>query len=277
MADNRQHFVTNSSLSRRSIGAIFVFIPTTVTAVLGGWWFTGLVLVMALVAAREMVELARLAGFAPSRASGLVACLMGFVLALWPNQALFSVPATVLLLASLAWQICRNTPRPISDWAMPLAGGLYIGWCSGHLAALRMFANGAWWLVVAIGATWVSDSGAYFVGRRIGKHKLAPAISPRKTWEGYFGGVATGTMFGVLISIWSPLGMLNNVLACLAVSMVGTLGDLAESMFKRQANAKDSGILIPGQGGAFDRLDSLLWSGVAVWLYATVVAGATNA
>ncbi len=274
MTEDYQHFVMNGSLARRSVGAIFVFFPTVIAAILGGLWFGGLIGTMLLLASLEMVTLVRLAGFSPSRSTGLMACATGIALVILPHQNYVTDIATVLLLASIAWQMHRNTPRPISDWSMPLLGGLYIGWAGAHLIALRSLPDGFWWLALAIGATWLSDSGAYFIGRWFGKSKLAPNISPKKTWEGYLGGVATAVMFALILSIWSPLGLVTNLIGCVAVGIFGTFGDLAESMFKRQAKAKDSGILIPGQGGAFDRLDSLLWSGVAVWLVATYFAKA---
>jgi len=141
----------------------------------------------------------------------------------------------------------------------------------GNLAAVRELSDGWWWLVLTIGTTWVADSGAYFVGKSIGKHKLSPKLSPKKTWEGYLGGVAVGLLFGGFIGFISPIGVFHAVSVAGLVAALGTLGDLAESMFKRQANAKDSGSLIPGQGGAFDRIDSLMWAGVIVFHYATLV------
>jgi phosphatidate cytidylyltransferase len=118
----------------------------------------------------------------------------------------------------------------------------------------------------------LADSGAYFAGQRFGRHKLAPVLSPKKTWEGYFGGVIVAVLGGVVIGLVSPLGVVQCAIAAFLVGALGTLGDLAESMFKRQANAKDSGHLIPGHGGAFDRIDSLLWAGVVVYYFATLTA-----
>ena len=113
-----------------------------------------------------------------------------------------------------------------------------------------------------------ADSGAYFVGKTIGKRKFSPRLSPKKTWEGYIGGVIVGT-FGtaLLASLWNSfqpglMTPLQGGLIGLVLSLVTVLGDLGESMIKRQFGIKDSSNLIPGHGGAFDRIDSWIWAGV---------------
>lgn len=271
-SNSKPLFENNSSLSRRSIGAVFVFFPTVLTAWLGGWWFTALIFVVALLATREMVVLMRASGFMVHSEIALLAFGIGFALARFPNQAWSGLAISALLLGTVAWQMRNRGDHPIADWGVAVIGGLYIGWCGGNLAAVRELGNGWWWLVLTIGTTWIADSAAYFVGKSIGKHKLTPKLSPKKTWEGYLGGVAAGVLFGLLLGVISPLGMGPAIIAAGLVGALGTLGDLAESMFKRQANAKDSGTLIPGQGGAFDRIDSLMWAGVVVYHFATWIA-----
>ena len=270
-SNSKPLFENNSSLSRRSIGAIFVFFPTVLTAWLGGWWFTALIFIVTLLAAREMVVLMQASGVMVRAETAILAFAVGFALARFPNQAWSGLAVSVLLLGTVAWQMRHRGEHPIADWGVAVVGGLYIGWCGGNLAAVRELSDGWWWLVLTIGTTWVADSGAYFVGKSIGKHKLSPKLSPKKTWEGYLGGVAAGLLFGVFIGFISPIGVFHAVSVAGLVAALGTLGDLAESMFKRQANAKDSGTLIPGQGGAFDRIDSLMWAGVIVFHYATLV------
>lgn len=261
------------SLRVRVISGIVIGVVTISTGLLGGVWFTGLLLIVAIIAAREVVFLMRACGFNPPLVFTGLAVALTFAAARFTDFPYLPLLMSILMLASLAWQMRHREGKPIADWAIALAVGTYLGWTSGHLAAVREIANGIWWLVIAIGITWLADSGAYFAGRRFGRHQLAPSISPKKTWEGYIGGVAVALLGGIVIGAISPLGMLHCIIASALVGTLGTLGDLAESMFKRQAHAKDSSNLIPGHGGAFDRIDSLLWTGVLVFYYATVFAG----
>ncbi len=259
------------ALRTRVISAVVIGFVTVLTGLTGGMWFTGLVLLVTIAATIEMVSLMRASGFTPSLVFCLAAMALAFGAVRFRDLALYlPLLMTLLLFISLAWQMRHRSGKPIADWAITLAGGAYLGWTSAHLAAVREVTNGVWWLVIAIGITWLADSGAYFVGHRFGRHQLAPSLSPKKTWEGYFGGLLTAVLGGVLVGLISPLGLLQSTFAAFLVGALGTLGDLSESMFKRQANAKDSGHLIPGHGGAFDRVDSLLWAGVVVYYFATL-------
>ena len=118
---------------------------------------------------------------------------------------------------------------------------------------------GAWWLLYVMFLVWGADSGAYMFGRLFGRHKLAPKVSPGKTWEGFFGGLVTSAIIAWLFSLWAPLTVSTGIwLVCsLIAALASVLGDLTESMFKREAGIKDSGNLIPGHGGILDRIDSL--------------------
>ena len=267
IADIDQH-----SLRTRVISAVVIGAITVATALAGEPWFTGLVFLVAGIATVEMIRLMRVSGFNPSLAFGLISLTLAFAAARFPTLTFLPVAATGLFLASLALQMRHRGAKPIADWAISLAGSAYLGWTSGLLAAVRVLDNGVWWLLIAIGINWLADSGAYTVGRRIGKHKLAPLLSPKKTWEGYIGGGFAALLGGVVIGLISPLGLTNCIVAAGLVGALGTLGDLIESMFKRQAGVKDSSNLIPGHGGAFDRIDSLLWAGVIVYYYATLIA-----
>jgi phosphatidate cytidylyltransferase len=122
-----------------------------------------------------------------------------------------------------------------------------------------------------------ADSGAYFIGKGFGRHQLSPRLSPKKTWEGYFGGIIVGLILTTLLAAliqWSigpdsTITPLRGALVGLVMGVVPTLGDLGESMIKRQMGVKDSGNILPGHGGAFDRVDSWLWA-VAIGYYMVV-------
>jgi phosphatidate cytidylyltransferase len=154
------------------------------------------------------------------------------------------------------------------DLVITLGGIVYLGWVAAYFIDLRSLPDGALWLLLVFIIVWIADAVAYFVGVRFGTHKMLPRLSPKKSWEGYLSGVVAGTLVAALLAIvvgrlgvlqldlWSTLGL------GLLLSIVTTLGDLGESLFKRFAGMKDSGSFLPGHGGAFDRIDSLIWAGV---------------
>lgn len=119
--------------------------------------------------------------------------------------------------------------------------------------------SGAVWLLYVMILVWGADSGAYMFGKMFGKHKLAPKVSPGKTWQGFFGGLLTAAVISWAYGVWAHLDVTPTVLLICSVvaALASVLGDLTESMFKREAGIKDSGHLIPGHGGILDRIDSL--------------------
>ncbi|MBK8836038.1 MAG: phosphatidate cytidylyltransferase [Anaerolineae bacterium] len=255
------------NLRIRVISGIVIGAITIGAGLLGGIWWAGYLLGLAIRAADEMIALVRASGYRPGRLVALLVAASAF-LAVWLRWPLATVGAiaSALMLGSLAVQLRRREGSPTADWALTLASGGYVGWCAGHLALLRDTPNGLAWVIVAIGATWLADSAAYLVGSRFGRRKLAPDVSPKKTWEGYLGGVLAAILGGVVFGFVVPeIGPAKAIPLAMAAGALGTLGDLSESMFKRQAHEKDSGDLIPGHGGVFDRMDSVLWTGVVVY------------
>lgn len=156
-------------------------------------------------------------------------------------------------------------------------GVLYVGGLFSIVAQLRQ--AGMWTLVLLMAITWLNDTGAYFAGRAFGKHKLAPRVSPAKTWEGFFGGLFSSVAGAVTVKALVPYlpldgaGLALSYLDVLAIGLLagglGPAGDLCESMFKRAFGVKDSGNTIPGHGGFLDRVDALLFNAfaVAAWVW----------
>ena len=257
---------------RQRILVVVLLLPLGLGVVyLGGWAFVALVAFLLGVAAWEYAALFATQGYRPAWPL-LVLAAVGFPAARlrWGTT---HDPAllTAYALLAVVWHLAdyeRGAAQSGTDFGVTLGGGVYLGYLGAYFVALRQAPHGLWWLLLALPTIWIADSGAYFVGKAIGRRRLAPRLSPKKTWEGYLAGVATGVLGAVaLAAAWNALagpipGMdaAHAALLGLVVSALAPLGDLAESMFKRQAGQKDSGRLFPGHGGAFDRIDSWLWA-----------------
>lgn len=153
-------------------------------------------------------------------------------------------------------------------------GLLYIGIpCLALIALREHHRDGLTMLIWLFGVVWLADTGAYFTGRAIGGPKLAPRLSPNKTWAGFIGGIGTGAIFGAVGSSVMEISLIFAVAASALLALIAELGDLAESAIKRRFNVKDSGALIPGHGGALDRLDSMLFAAPAAVLLLLLIQG----
>jgi phosphatidate cytidylyltransferase len=168
-----------------------------------------------------------------------------------------------LLFVALAWWTVALAwvmfaPRRVSPWSAALAGVLAL--VPAWLALTRMrldFVRGAEWVLFALVLVWVADIGAFFVGRRYGHTRLAPKVSPGKTWEGVVGGTVAGALVALIGSAWFDIPATRFVPLCIAAVAFSIVGDLTESLLKRFAGLKDSGTLFPGHGGVMDRIDSV--------------------
>jgi len=260
------------SMLRERVLVVVVLLPLGLGLIyLGGLAFVALVAFLLGVAAWEYANLSAALGRGPARPL-LVLAAVGFPLArLEWGTTLDSALLTFFTLLAVAWHLVdyeRGATESGTDFALTLSGGVYIGYLGAYFVTLRQAPQGMWWLLLALPTIWIADSGAYFVGRTMGRHPLAPRLSPKKTWEEYLAGVVTGVLGAVVLAAaWNALagpipGMsaAHAALMGLVIAVLAPLGDLAESMFKRQAGQKDSGRLFPGHGGAFDRIDSWLWA-----------------
>ena len=153
---------------------------------------------------------------------------------------------------------------------------LGVAWIAGFAACLPLLnrLDLAWVLLLFL-ITWLGDGGAYFCGRAFGKHKLAPVVSPNKTWEGVWGGMALAVLGALGLRAWllPELPWFHAVALGVLLTGTGVLGDLAESLVKRASGVKDSGRIMPGHGGFLDRVDSLLFSAPVLYLYLTNILG----
>ncbi|HUX77351.1 MAG TPA: phosphatidate cytidylyltransferase [Anaerolineae bacterium] len=257
-----------------------VLIPIVACCIyLGGISFLVLVVLLLTLAEMEFCQLVARDGFRPVLAFGLGMVWLLLLDAQFPALKLQQPGMALILLGSLAWQLFHRGGSPVADWALTLTGGLYMGLCGACLIALRgMQPDGMWWTLTVVPAIMAADSGAYLVGRAWGRHRLAPALSPGKTWEGYAAGViAGGLITALLASFWhtragagTVVSGVHGLVLGLLIATFAPLGDLAVSMIKRQVGAKDSGKIIPGHGGALDRVDSVLWAAVIGYYYVQI-------
>ncbi len=172
------------------------------------------------------------------------------------GRSAFLTIALIWWIAALCWIVFA--PRRVAPWSAALAGTLALvpAWLA--LVRLRLdLPHGAEWVLFSLLLVWVADIGAYFFGRRFGRLRLAPEVSPGKTWEGVIGGIAASAIVAVLGSAWFHVPLIAFLPLCLAAVSFSIIGDLTESLLKRFAGMKDSGTLFPGHGGVMDRIDSV--------------------
>lgn len=280
-----------SALVQRVLSAV-VLLPLVVVCVWWGFWpFTALVVAAAVVGLGELYAAFNHRGRQANYALGIV--LLALVLGAMIVRAVAGIdllaPALALMvMISLAACASRHAQHgAVAEWALTFGGALYIGELLGFLVLLRALETplrggllallqpqpGAAWIALVLMATWGQDVFAYFVGKRWGRHRMAPSLSPRKTWEGAAGGML-GALAGALLALalfGLPLSLWMTVLIGVVAGIVGPVGDLSESFIKRQAGLKDAGSLIPGHGGILDRIDSVLFSAPAIYIVLMVV------
>jgi len=247
-------------------------------------WFTVLVAVWGVLAAFEFYKLVAASKVPPLTYFGLIWTLLFILSPHFNYDFLAPLLLTSAVVLPLIWLLLRpQKERAFIGWAWTIAGILYVGWLLSYFVALRNIDPvnlevGRNWVFFALFTTFGSDIAAFFTGRALGRHRLAPRISPGKTWEGAIAGVLGAIIISLLFtlpmlfSLPNPLYLQNfrycqAILLGLLVSVFGQLGDLAESLLKRNMGVKDSGKLLPGHGGFLDRIDSVVFAGIVVYYY----------
>ena len=257
-----------------------VGVPLVMLAIwFGGAWFSLLIAAAALAGTYEFYHIASFDRKEPLLYLGL---LWSLALVLNPHYRNLDVLPLVITAAILISLICLlfrpSREKAFHNWAWMIVGALYVGWMLSYWLSLRGLADGRNWVYLAMLATFANDTGAYFIGRASGKHKLAPKISPAKTWEGAIGGLVSAILAAIVIATVLKLISLKLrapfvfeywqiVLLGFLVSLFAQLGDLVESLLKRNMGVKESGNLLPGHGGILDRFDSLIFVGAVLYYY----------
>ncbi len=200
---------------------------------------------------------------------GIFGILAGLLILLWPEETLVSL--TLLVALALAMALRQTDLRGVLPQVSCAFFGTLYAFAPWHFATL-LRSESVHWLFFGLALNWAGDTVAYYVGRRLGKHQLAPVVSPKKSWEGAAGSVVGSVIFGLLymgrfeprVPLWhiGVIAVLGNI--------AGQFGDLAESAMKRGAGVKDSGNMLPGHGGMLDRVDSTLFALPVVYVLSVV-------
>jgi len=258
-------------LSQR-VKAALIFVPLVLVLIyFGGWAFNLFIALVLLLAAVEFSRLFSQLGYHPTLPLILLGVLL-FVIQRWffADQS-FGILFTILLILSVAIALItyeKDQKDAGLSFSINLAVMLYLGWVGSFLIAIRSLPDGLGWTLTALPSVWLADSGAYFIGRWLGKRKMSPRLSPGKTWAGFAGGLLAGTFSGVLlILLWRAVGWLprgtplwQGAVMGFVLAALTPMGDLFISLFKRTAGVKDTGNIIPGHGGILDRIDTWIWA-----------------
>lgn len=256
-----------SAFITRALTAVVIGV-VAIAAVLFGRviGLAAVVALIAILAAGELYAITRREHRLPNEVFGLVAVAAMPLAAAYGGLSGLGAVIAVLIVGALAWHLAFPKVM-LTDTAVTLFGAVYIGFTLSHLVLLRQLDGGSELVLITLVSVWANDISAYLVGSSVGRHKMAPHISPAKSWEGF----AAGTLF--TIAVWGAAHFLVDTGASLtwhlaiglAVSVAAVVGDLAESRFKREAAVKDSGNGLPGHGGFLDRFDSLILVSVVAY------------
>jgi phosphatidate cytidylyltransferase len=240
---------------------------------LGGHWYAAAVAAVLAVGSLEFTHLRR-AWFEPACILTAVVVAGILVGAHAGDRAWWAWLAAGVVFPPIAAAVNPTEDGPLVDATWALGGVIYLAWLGSFIVMLRDADDGREWTYLAVLSTFAVDTAAYFTGRAIGRHKLAPRISPKKTVEGFAGGWAAGAIAVVALHYIFDLGLdVEPVIALgVALPLAATVGDLLESAIKRHEHVKDVSELIPGHGGVLDRFDSILFTVPLVYLFVQLFA-----
>jgi phosphatidate cytidylyltransferase len=256
---------------RRTLTALGLAAVGLPAIIYGGVFYFLLIAIILGGSAWEYVRMYRAVHYEPNQVVILGSVLVVATARFFFPQAAIVVFVLAVLLAMtvhiLGYE--RGRDQAPVDFTITVAGIVYLGWLGSYLLDLRQLSQGGWWLMIILPIIWAGDTGAYSIGSAYGKHKMTPRLSPKKSWEGYFAGLFSSILVGAFFAFAfsslapRPLGGLITPLQGgflgLIIGALAPLGDLGESMLKRQGGLKDSSNIFPGHGGFFDRIDSWIW------------------
>jgi len=256
----------------RIITGTILALLTVVVVVNGGLVYFFVMLALSLVGLNEYFQLMKRYRPLPLAGFLTVAAMMYMAWFHTPLGALGAIALGALLVALSGLLIGAKTGVTVR-MAVTLLGILYLGLGFTHFLLLRDMEAGRDIVLTVVFGTWAGDTFAYFTGKYFGSTPMAPDLSPKKTWEGFAGGVIGTILLVVVIGLYTDLTPIASLLLGAVIAVAGPLGDLFESLLKRDVQIKDSGRGLPGHGGVLDRFDALLWTSVAAYYLLTVGLG----
>lgn len=267
-----------------------VLLCAVLLAVLWNKYSFGVLLLLIVIGGlREFYRLANARGIRPQKFAGIVGGTVLFVLnfllflhwgdgfAVNHTAAIVACTLYIMVLVPMIFigELFARSSSPMENISVTLAGLLYVAFPMSALLFIPLMLNGGEWrplvFLMYLFITWANDVFAYLVGMSIGRHRMCERISPKKSWEGFFGGVIGALAVGALGAYFTGGSYALWLGAAAVASIAGVLGDLVESMFKRSSEVKDSGNILPGHGGVLDRFDALLISSPIVFVYLAIV------
>jgi len=257
---------------RRTLTALGLAVIGLPAIIYGGVFYFLLIGVFLVGGAWEYVRMYRAVQVEPNEIVTIGGVLVVATARFFFEEAAIPLFVLSVLLAMTVHLVAfeRGRDQAGLDFAVTVTGIVYLGWLGSYLLDLRQLPQGNWWLMLVLPIVWGGDSGAYSIGTVYGRHMMTPRLSPKKSWEGYFAGLFTSILIGAFFSYafsslgHQPLGgtisPLQGAFLGLVIGALAPLGDLGESMLKRQGGLKDSSNVFPGHGGFLDRIDSWIWA-----------------
>ena len=262
------------SLAQAVVTALVLLAIIALCAIGGRPWFFGLVIVVVLMASFELLDALVQKGRKPSIPLGLAGTLAILIVSYEEKFAYIAIVLAVATYAALVWALRSGRgATPGSDAAWTIAGLAWIGGGGAGAVSILVMDDGLALLIASILIVACDDIGAFFAGTAFGRHKMAPSVSPAKSWEGFAGGIGTALAAGLAAA--AALGDLtvgDGLALGVMAGLLAPVGDLVESLVKREMGIKDSGRLLPGHGGMLDRLDAIIFCCPAISLYLHFVA-----
>ena len=263
---------TKRLLTGFTVGFAFYF-----ALLAGGLWFLAMILVITILGAKEYTEILSNKGFLPSLKIMLASVIL-FAIVCYNNRPdLMPLVFTISAFMSFMWVLFRGRQPYIANVATTLLGVMYVAWFPMHLLFLRNlgtevsygipYPEGACYTFMLLIGVIITDTFCYYVGCKYGKHKLSKVISPNKTIEGAIGGTVMCVIVSSIMGIWIHLPWYHAVIIGLLIAVFAQIGDLCESMIKRDAGVKDSSHILPGHGGFLDRVDSYILTIPVMYYY----------
>lgn len=252
---------------------IIIGVPLVFLAILWKEFpFFIVIIIIALLGLRELYSIARKQGYKPLYILGAILTSYFILISVYDiyslNYYIENIVITFFIILSFIIQLFKkNYSKVLTEISITIFGSIYLGYLFSFILKIKDLPNGNYFLISLLIITWANDTGAYLIGTKLGKNKIFPKISPKKTIEGSIGGIIFGIASTFAFKSWLNLTFYELLSLGLIISIIAQLGDLFESVLKRGSGIKDSGTLVPGHGGILDCLDSLMFTAPVFYYY----------